>query len=57
MKKIPAWKLCKGKDTAPQDYLNLQGLGQVRCVEESEKGEEGLFPSKSKIWREGETML
>ena len=56
-KKFPAWKLCKAKDTAPQGCLNLQGLGQVRCVEELEKGEQGLFASKSTIWREGDELL
>ena len=56
-KKFPAWKLCKAKDTAPQGCLNLQGLGQIRCVEELEKGERGLFASKSSIWREGDELL
>ena len=56
-KKFPAWKLCKAKDTSPQGCLNLQGLGQIRCVEELEKGEQGLFASKSTIWREGDELL
>ena len=56
-KKFPAWKLCKAKDTAPQGCLNLQGLGQVRLVEDLEKGEKGLFASKSTIWREGNELL
>ena len=56
-KSFSAWKLCRAKDTAPQGCLNLQGLGHVRCVEELEKGEQGLFASKSAIWREGNKLL
>ena len=45
------------KDTAHQGCLNLQGLEVVRQVEELEKREEGLIPSKSSIWREGDELL
>ena len=48
-KKFPAWKLCKTKDTAPQGRLNLQGIGEIQCVEELKKGEQRLFASKSTI--------
>ena len=45
-KKVPAWKLCKAKDTAPQGCLNLQGLGEIQCVEELKKVNRVCLPQK-----------
>ena len=56
-KTFRAWKLCMAKDTAHQGCLNLQGIEAVRKVEELEEREEGMLPSKSSIWREGNELL
>ena len=49
-KTFTAWRLCQAKDTAHQGCLNLQGCEAVRQVEELEKREQGMMPSKSTIW-------
>ena len=57
-KLLPAWRLCKAKDTAHQGCLNLQGIEAVRQIEPNlEKGEKGLIASKSSVWREGDELL
>ena len=56
-KTFTAWRLCQAKDTAHQGCLNLQGCEAVRQVEELEKREQGMMPSKSAIWREGDELL
>ena len=45
------------KDAAHQGCLNLQGIEAVRHVEELEEREQGILPSKSAIWREGDELL
>ena len=56
-KTYPAWKLCQARDCAHQGCLNLQGIEAVRQVEELAKHEQGMLPSKSAIWREGDELL
>ena len=45
------------RETAHQGFLNLQGIEAVRQVENLEDQEEGMLPSKSSIWREGDELL
>ena len=56
-KTYTAWGLCKAKDTCHQGCLNLQGIEAVRQVEDLEKYERGMLPSKSSVWREGDELL
>lgn len=56
-KTFTAWRLCMAKDTAHQGCLNLQGIEAVRRVEELEEREQGMIPSKSSVWREGDELL
>ena len=56
-KTFTAWRLCQAKDTAHQGCLNLQGIAAVHQIEELEEREQGMMPSKSSIWQEGDKIL
>ena len=45
------------KDTAHQGCLNIQGIEAVCKVEDLVEQEEGMLPSKSSIWIEGNELL
>ena len=44
------------RDTAHQGCLNLQGIEAAWQVEKLKDQEEGMLPSKSSIWREGDEL-
>ena len=46
---IPAWRLCKTKDTAHQECLNLKGIEALWITEDLDDYERGVIVSKSVV--------